>query len=539
MTKKIKTLHTFILRHKYIFILFLFALFLRLYGINHGLPLLLNDDEPSFVRSVLGLRFNFRPDRFDWPHANFYLHFIFYTIFYYGRSIFQILNLRVLLEQIFPVLWQDPIIFYLISRVINASLGALTIFPVFVFSRILFKNYRYAFITALFFTLIPNHNFDSHLALLDTAMTFFGSIALVFFAKIINNPSYKNFLLSGLFLGISFGTKYNAIFYFLPFAFFVYYSTKETKILKKIFNLFSFLYIKKILTAFIFFIFGFIFTNPTILIDFDKFWSRQYGRGFLFQFDNVGTAKTADILNQLNEIFFYQLRFSFGLSLYIFLISGIFLYLFFNYRGRINNISILLPILLMVYMSTKTRFPSHYFIFLYPLIAVFLTNILITINDFLISENSNFPKYIKSHSVIILTLIFISTSFFETCYISYKYGNKDTRLYAYEYISKNLKNEDKLVGYGQLPFNAIIKKKSYKRITKFKNVYAESELPAFALLAVPNLLLEDVTTGDRDTRKMEGNEGDYLLGADLLFYKNSINNFGPNVYIFKINDIQD
>src|SRR3989344_8309710 len=109
----------------------LFALAVRLVGINHGFPFIFHVDEPAVVRSALGLRFDPNPGHFDWPHLYFYLNYFLYFLFIKFRAFLQILNLRAAVEDIFPLLWRDPLIFYVISRSLSAIMGAFTVIPVY------------------------------------------------------------------------------------------------------------------------------------------------------------------------------------------------------------------------------------------------------------------------------------------------------------------------------------------------------------------------------------------------------------------------
>ena len=132
--------------HKYLLGILSFGLIIRLVGLMYGHPYILNIDEPALVRSALGIRFSIWVDHFDWPHFNFYLHYVFYEIFIKFRGVLQVLNLRGSIESFAPIVWDDPFIFYLLSRFLNSILVVLSGIPLYMVSR-KFAKKKYALIS--------------------------------------------------------------------------------------------------------------------------------------------------------------------------------------------------------------------------------------------------------------------------------------------------------------------------------------------------------------------------------------------------------
>ena len=58
-------------QNKYLFLILLLGLVLRVLGLRHGFPFIFHPDEPTVVRSALGVRFFPNPGHFDWPHLTF------------------------------------------------------------------------------------------------------------------------------------------------------------------------------------------------------------------------------------------------------------------------------------------------------------------------------------------------------------------------------------------------------------------------------------------------------------------------------------
>lgn len=544
---RIKEIISDIFSNKYLLLILVVALFVRLLGINHGFPIIFNIDEPALVRSVIGLRFSLNPNRFDWPATHFYLNFVFYMGFYFFRSFVQLASLRPFLENIFPILWQDDIIFYLISRVLNGIMGGLTVIPLYYSAKLLLKDKKLALLTSFLFAVIPFAVSDAHLALLDTALTFWITIALYYILRLLESPSYKNYILSGLFLGLSFGTKYNAIFYYLVVAIVVItyhfeqtrYSTTFKWYVSFVKKLFSINNLKKYSANVVAFFTAYLLTNPYVLFDFDKFWSNEYGRGFLFQFENVGNKTWIEYPASLYENLVTQSVGDYGLTLYVVLLIVVLLYLFFNYRNRVTNITLLLPLFLYLYVSKKDRNPSHYFLFLYPLLSILAIKFISDASNFI----SRYFKLTNSHlktSIFVLLLLFtLYSPVKDSINISYKYAKSDTRQLAYFWLQDNLTKDDTLYYYGselnQIPFHDINEEK-LKRVDS-SNV-DDSKLPFYLMLGVPGVSYADLMSGDRDSELVDGNVSRFINDSELMYYIAPDNQFGPPVFIFKVNSIE-
>jgi|GEM_PF-988077 len=545
MRKYLNLTINFIKQEKILVTIFFLALVVRLWGSRYGLPIIFNIDEPSFVRSVNGLRFSLNPNRFDWPHTHFYIHFVFYMAFYYIRAALQIVGLRPFFEHLFPLLWQDPPVFYFLSRVINAFLGALTIFPLYFASINLLKDKKLALMTVLLFSFIPFGVEDAHRALLDTGMTFWISLAFLYITKILDKPTSKNFLLTGVFLGLAFGTKYNAVFYFLVLAIAVLITFAKSNIKDSFLNYIRVSNIKKYLLTLFGFFSAWLITNPTVITDFDLFWSKQYGRGFLFQFENVGSKTWLEYPTSLYENLVTQSIGDYGITLYVVITLLVICFLFFNYRNKVNVLTLIVPILMYLYISKKDRNPSHYFIFLYPLIAVsvikFLSDISVGFPKFLTDQklvkkvNTKFASYLL-YGLFVFTMI---SPILGSINHAYLFSKPDTRNIAYDYLQDNLTKDDLVYYYrGELE-QLYSKPYDYKKLYRFERSNVDtSRLPFYLVIGVDDVSYDDLMVGDRDTDLIDGNVSRFINNSKLLLFVDNKHRLGPPVFIFKINDVE-
>ncbi|PIR43574.1 hypothetical protein COV24_01995 [candidate division WWE3 bacterium CG10_big_fil_rev_8_21_14_0_10_32_10] len=558
LISKIRVGLGYILKNKKLFFILLFALILRVIGISYSLPLVFNVDEPSFVRTVIALRHDISPHRFDWPHLHFYLNLILYVIIVILQNILKILGLQNAASSIFPLFFNNPGIFYLTSRLFNAILGTLTIIPLYLSARILFKEKKYALYTSLLFSVFPYHIIESHLALLDVAMTFWVTWFVYISLLITKKPTYKRFLLSGIFMGLAFATKYTAFFYYLFFALCSWYSIKSTKY--KIKKYFSRYYIKGYLISLLSFLSVFLITNFSIFFEPKLFFSNQYGRGFLFVFSNAGNKGWSEYPFSLFENFYTQGISDYGLSIYVFILLAFILFLFFNYRKKQTYLTILLPLFVFFYFSGKDRSPSHYFVFIYPLIALFVIQVLHDLSKKIYDTKILFAKIVKKlisnkkpnfianiyyllsiqNIFIILFILAIISPLYKSIKNTYLYSQPDTRYLTYNWIAKNLSKSDTLYYYGDdllmIPFDNV-ESKLVKQLDE--NEINFDKTPFYLLIGVEDLQYSDIMTGDMDTKLVKGGMDKFLRGADLELYLDNTNRYGPPIYLFKVKNVKD
>ncbi|MDC0037835.1 glycosyltransferase family 39 protein [Alphaproteobacteria bacterium] len=123
-----------------------------------------------------------------------------------------------LLGNSFVIIKIIPITFYIISG-----------YVIYLLSLELFNNKNQAALTAASFYLMPAVSFSSFLLSTDVFLIFFWSLSLLFFLKSIKNPLKINFFILGIFVGISFLTKYAAV-YFLVSTIVLIFIDKKTRI---------------------------------------------------------------------------------------------------------------------------------------------------------------------------------------------------------------------------------------------------------------------------------------------------------------------
>jgi len=406
----------FIKNHKQILLILLLGLLIRIYGINHGFPYIFHPDEPAVIRTALGIRFDINPKHFDWPHLYFYVNYFIFYSFAFLRDVIANLGYKEAVSLLFPLMWNDKLVFYLISRVLTALVGTATIVPVYLAAKKLF-NRTTAMFAALTVAVIPLHVVYSHLALPDIPMLFFLCWYIYFASCIFKDPSSKNYVLAGLFLGLSASTKYNgglAVIYILLINVFT--------------QKFDFSSFKKILFTGVSSVLGFLIGTPFALFDFDTFIRTDGPQGALWQFTNVGGVSLAAHISAFFNYFSLEWASDLGYTvLYVFVLGLFFCAFTFLRRfyavviskGKVGDffekfqtgigmkmMFLYIPALVFIYyISGFAKNRAHYYLIAYPFIILIFSYFCSRIYT-AVSESRSLKSNL-SRKLIILMIMFV------------------------------------------------------------------------------------------------------------------------------------
>ncbi|MFC1700102.1 ArnT family glycosyltransferase [Patescibacteria group bacterium] len=370
------------------------ALLFRLMGIKHGFPFIFHPDEPTIVRSALGVRFYPNPGHFDWPHLYIYLNYFLYMIFARVRNIAGSLGLR----EIIPILWDESVIFYLLTRCFTAILGALTTIPVYLSAKKLFSK-KVAIVSALGFACLPFHIWHSHYSLSDAPMVFMLSWAMYFGVKIYKEGKLIDYILAGLFVGLSASTKYNGGLSALviPLAY----------ILRKIQNkkpIIEWREIQRIVISGIVSIAGFILGTPYSVLDFATFTRTDGPKGALWQFKNVGSVSFPEHIIKFFSDLETKLPDDLGYTVLALFVACWIVVVLKIIKKKVTEeyFSLLLflipPLLYIWYISGFEKSRSHYYMISYPFIAVVFGHFVLSLSNFF--KNKKLGLYLSVLMVV-------------------------------------------------------------------------------------------------------------------------------------------
>jgi len=506
-----------------VFYFFIFGLLLRVVGIWFGLPLQLNIDEPTLVSSVLDLKQNINLGHFEWPHLYFYINLFFYVIFGAFRKIVSLIIGT-------PWLYENPSPYFLISRFLSAVFGSLTIFSVYLISKEIFSE-RVGKISALVLAVLPVAVYEAHLAKMDTANTFFTSVAVYFIWQVHKKGDLKAFIYSGILIGLSTSIKYNGALLFLPLL--IAYLLRSEKYSK----IFSIQTLKKFLYSGISSIIAFLIGTPFAIIDYKKFFSTERNVGALWQFQNVGQVEWINFPNEIYNTFILMYRQQLGLFLWLIFLILIILFLFFNKRSK-EYVFLMFPaIFFSLYISRFDRSPGHYFLFLIPFYVPALSGFIVEIYDFMQLKFKNVVTN-KLNLYTFVTLILL-TSIYPILQSDFLLSKKDTRNSAYEWVQSNLNQDvDFLYVVGEKLKSIPFQKNNTEKIKKLDRSLIKVPAPFYIVIGVEGIIKEDLLGGDRDPDSLSGNSGPILSDATLEFYADNKDRLGPPIYIFKVNSVE-
>ena len=429
------------------------GLILRLIGIKHGFPFIFHPDEPTIIRSALGVRFNPNPKHFDWPHLYIYLNYFLYMAFAKFRSLIVSVGLRDKSAILFPLMWNENLIYYYLTRCFSAILGGLTAIPVFLAGKKLFGK-RAGIFAALAISMMPYHMWHSHYALGDIPMTFLISWALYFTSLIIQEDKLKNYMLSGLFIGFASSMKYNGalVAIMVPIAHFlrIFWNRKETENKKKI----KIIDIKDVLSLVLSGLsagIGFLVGTPYALLDFKTFSRTDGPQGAFWQFTNVGSVSFTEHISKFFSETFVRLLSDTGYVVIPVFFIGLVYLVFKIIKKKLNEKDIFLGLLYSVslflvwYLSGFKNNRSHYYFIVYPYLAVIFGYFIYLGQDWVSSFFSKKnKKLIKILSWVYVVLMF-SPLFAKSVINSYRYYRGETRNMLYTWLIDNYDPTEALI----------------------------------------------------------------------------------------------
>ncbi len=128
-------------------------------------------------------------------------------------------------------------------KLISVSMYVFTSIAVYLIFKQLYQDKKEAILAGLTFYLVPAVTVSSFLISTDILLIFFWSISLYFLLKIRKEPSIINFVLLGIFVGLSFLSKYAAVYFILSIIFILFVDLKLKKIfLEKFISVIIFLF---------------------------------------------------------------------------------------------------------------------------------------------------------------------------------------------------------------------------------------------------------------------------------------------------------
>ena len=223
-----------------------FAVAIRFFGINAGLPLFPSLDEQRMIRGAMEVWEGVTPEALGWPGTFFMLlTSLSFLVYFLGghlpATLAGVTGDRVeLLETVndfYVLFYTDPTYHYLIARSWSVLFGVATVALVFLIGRRLYRPAT-GLVAAALLTIAPHHVLHSRLAIADVTMTFFVTAALYFSLRILHRPQNRFYWLAAAMVGLAMANKLNGAIAFLPLIFchLAAYSNPERSPLNRIWD---------------------------------------------------------------------------------------------------------------------------------------------------------------------------------------------------------------------------------------------------------------------------------------------------------------
>ena len=393
------------------------GLFLRLWGINFGLPYFNYPDEGRYTGLAINMLddFDFNPHYFINPPLLTYILAGLNVLYFIIGKIFGLFSSPKHFADLL-VAGTLPISPLLLSRIFIALLGTTTCFFLYKIGKKLFnKSVGVISCALLAFSLL--HIKESHIAVNDVAATFFMIISFNCIVNVYTRGRLKDSILSGVFVGMSIAIKYNVGLIIIPLvvAHLLSSNIKDGRI-------------KKLMYSLCICFTTFFLCCPWILLDYKHFF-----KDFLYQAKLggvlwAGSSPESSYIKYLKTFFW-----GYGLIPFGFFIAGT----IFLWKERTKFFILL-------------SFPLVYYLFLGKLklffirFAVPMIPFLCLISAYGIFRFSYSFTSAKRKLLAILTLLAICQGIFFSIKYDYLLTKGDTRIIARNWIIDNIPPHSKI-----------------------------------------------------------------------------------------------
>jgi|TARA_Y100000031_G_scaffold157149_1_gene216773 4-amino-4-deoxy-L-arabinose transferase-like glycosyltransferase len=412
----------FLKSHWLILLIILLAFILRFWGSWYGLPGLYVGDEKSIVGGALKMIYQhnifpvLEPEVFRLLYYSVCIPWI-YLIFFVPYAIFVYLTGDFSsLAQIRDQFIMDPSVFFMIARVISVLVATGAVFLAYLAAKKIF-NKRAGIIAALLYgvSFLPVH--QGHFSKHWSYGTFFGLLVLYFVFVVLENPSRRNYIRSGIIVGLAFFCDYIFALYGLLVVGVHFLFPGSFK--KKLFD-------KKL---WLFLIIALAMAILTV-----SFYPQEFYRLTMGE-DSTATGDKS-ILGFL-ETFFEMIKALYYLATFIF-IPALFGYVFLFFKDKKKFfLLIFIPLFSIILYYLLLHFEPRYIMLFLPILAV--------VAGFGLDQIFKFLK-IKSNllvGLIVLAIVFIPLK--NAIVFDLMISQTDTRNLAKDWVEANIPKGSKII----------------------------------------------------------------------------------------------
>jgi 4-amino-4-deoxy-L-arabinose transferase-like glycosyltransferase len=409
-------------------IIILFSFWLRVWGIQFGLPFPYHSDEQQYI--LTAIRFvsgDFQPQAHYNPALYPYLIGVTYTLTYLGLKLFNAfpayfdLN-TALSESMQP--WLTGL-FYL-ARYTSVAIGVLTTLVVYQLGRRAYSRETGLGAAVIFgLTFLPAR--EAHFAVSDAPVALGVAITLYLCLNIVKRGYGADYLWAGVALGLSAATKYSAGLLALPLG--------VAHLLSQRYHHWShrLRYTWLVITAGLGAVVSYLLTSPYTLIE-----KEEFGADFSENLESARVGFLGLDLDPAGGAAFYlkSLIWGFGWPLFVLFLVAVLFALW--RRRRVDLVLLTLPVFGFFYMQRQEMYFVRWLMPFLPPMAVLAAETLRAGIRRLSGKVNHYSPPVVRYLPLVITILLTLPSTYVALRADYVFSQLDTRTEALNWIRQNI-----------------------------------------------------------------------------------------------------
>jgi len=424
-------------------IITLLSFWLRVWGIQFGLPFAYHPDEQQYILPAIGVvSGNFKPLAHYNPALYPYLIGLVYTVTYAGLKLFNafpaFFDLSAAWSQSMQP-WVTGLIY--LARYTSVAAGVFTTLMVYHLGRRAYSRATGIGSAIIFgLTFLPAR--EAHFAVSDAPVALGVAVTLYFCLKIVERGRWIDYFWTGLALGLSTATKYSAGLLVLPLGVAHLLSQRYANWSERLLGL------RLVILAGLVAVAGYLLTSPYTLLEQEEFWADFS--------ENLTSAKIGFQGLELDPtggaIFYLKgLIWGLGWPLFIIFLAAVIFALW--RRQRVDIVLVILPLLGFFYMQRQEMYFVRWLTPFLPPMAVLAAETVQQISIFAARrirawQDSESDTKVKLrlpvrtlggvHWSLLVTFLLTLPSTYVALRADYVFSQPDTRTEALDWIRQNI-----------------------------------------------------------------------------------------------------
>lgn len=413
-------------------VLLLLGLYFRIQDIDYGLPLLLNEDEPTYFFKAMNFGFgDFDPNYFKKPSFFLYFYFAFYYLAY-------LLTDAPSWSQFYDQFVQNPNLVAIVGRSVTVVFSVASIYLLARLGKRL-HSWGVGLLAALMLTVDPTHVRYSPIVISDIPVLCMMLVTMFAALNVYEKGRLKDYLLCGLSIGLVISFKYN---FFVGSALLAAHCLRVWDLHDKESGWKHFLtaevFSKPLWLAIITIPVVVLCLSPYLLINFQTFWADLNLEKEHMLYREIRSDRTFALFGSFSKIFFKVIPRAIGWPLYIVGLIG-WASFWKLLAGKTNRkqwlVVLAFPLTFLLVLQQFQIVNAKYLMPLYPFWFLLASLLLVTLYQ-------RFVACCVSRQFVFAVLLIglMSVSYSKTLDRQTLYREPDTRQTAYKWVLAKLKD---------------------------------------------------------------------------------------------------